>query len=115
MFLAFYPARSAQCHALGEPAKAILSAIIFNALIIIALIPLALKRRLSRRRPAAAARQPADLLSAASSFPLSHQGHRPRLAALAWLKEPHHASQIRPAILLLLLLTAITGLAYPPR
>ena len=73
MFLAFYPAaceRSTSC-GLRSPESAILSAIIFNALIIVALIPLALKGvRLpaDRRRPAAAA-QPVDLRrSAASSF-----------------------------------------------
>ena len=72
MFVAFYPQLQAlNIMDLSTPQSAILSAIIFNALIIIALIPLALEgRRLSadRRRPAAAP-QPADLRrSAASSF-----------------------------------------------
>ena len=44
MFLAFYPQLAAlNIMHLGSPLSAILSAIIFNALIIIALIPLALK------------------------------------------------------------------------
>ena len=52
MFLAFYPQLEVlNVMHLASPQSAILSAIIFNALIIIALIPLALKGvRLSRRR-----------------------------------------------------------------
>jgi K+-transporting ATPase ATPase B chain len=44
MFIAFYPQLAAlDVMRLGDPRGAILSAIIFNALIIVALIPLALK------------------------------------------------------------------------
>ena len=75
MFLAFYPQLNAlNIMHLASPQSAILSAIIFNALIIIALIPLALKGvayRADRRRRTAPP-QPDDLRRGrASSFPLS--------------------------------------------
>jgi K+-transporting ATPase ATPase B chain len=55
MFIAFYPQlQSINIMRLGTPQSAILSAIVFNALIIIALIPLALKG--VRYRPQSAAR-----------------------------------------------------------
>ena len=49
--------------ALGTPESAIISAIVFNALIIPALVPLALRgvRYRADRRDRAAAAQPADL------------------------------------------------------
>ena len=81
MFLAFYPQLQAlNIMHLSTPQSAILSAIIFNALIIVALIPLALEgRRLSpdRRRPAAPA-QSADLWARRHHHSLRrHQGDRP--------------------------------------
>jgi K+-transporting ATPase ATPase B chain len=55
MFVAFYPQLQAlNLMHLASPQSAILSAIIFNALIIIALIPLALRGVTYRPRPAAA-------------------------------------------------------------
>ncbi len=64
MFIAFYPQLQAlNVMRLGSPQSAILSAIIFNALIIVALIPLALRGipyRPDRRRRTAPP-QPADL------------------------------------------------------
>jgi len=55
MFIAFYPQlQGINIMRLGTPESAILSAIVFNALIIIALIPLALKG--VRYRPQSAAR-----------------------------------------------------------
>jgi K+-transporting ATPase ATPase B chain len=55
MFVAFYPQLGAlNVMGLASPESAILSAIIFNALIIIALIPLALRGVTYRARPAAA-------------------------------------------------------------
>ena len=64
MFIAFYPQLQAlNVMHLGNPQSAILSAIIFNALIIVALIPLALKRRRlpADRRGGDPAAQPAAL------------------------------------------------------
>ena len=64
MFIAFYPQLQAlNVMHLHSPQSAILSAIIFNALIIIALIPLALRGVHYRagRRGSDAAPQPADL------------------------------------------------------
>ena len=105
MFVAFYPQLQAlNIMNLATPQSAILSAIIFNALIIVALIPLALKGVAlppDRRRPAAAA-QPADLRRRRRHHSVHrHQGDRPpghrlapRLRRTAMLKE------IRPAIVL---------------
>ena len=64
MFLATFPMLGAlNIMGLRTPESAILSAVIFNALIIVALVPLALARHLvpSRGRGCAAAAQPADL------------------------------------------------------
>ena len=86
MFVAFYPQLQAlNIMHLATPQSAILSAIIFNALIIIALIPLALKG--VRYRPIgagrAAAAQPADLRRRRRDHPVHrHQGDRPRVTAL---------------------------------
>ena len=72
MFVAFYPQLQAlNIMRLHTPQSAILSAIIFNALIIVALIPLALQgrevsRRRRRERPAAQSAR--STASAASSF-----------------------------------------------
>ena len=75
MFLAFYPQLAVlNVMHLASPQSAILSAIIFNALIIIALMPLALKGvayRADRRRRAACAAICWSTASAASSFPSS--------------------------------------------
>ena len=87
MFLAFYPQLAVlNIMHLASPQSAILSAIIFNALIIIALIPLALKGvayRADRRRRAAAA-QPDDLRRRRHHHSVHrHQGDRPRRHRLA--------------------------------
>jgi K+-transporting ATPase ATPase B chain len=55
MFVAFYPQLGAlNVMHLASPQSAILSAIVFNALIIVALIPLALRGVRYRAQPAAA-------------------------------------------------------------
>ena len=119
MFVAFYPQLQAlNIMRLHSPQSAILSAIIFNALIIIALIPLALrgvKYRAGRRRRAAAP-QSSDLWPGRHHRAVHrhqadrHARHRHR----SGLKEPHHAetnpSRHRDDRLLM---TVITGLAYP--
>ena len=63
----------AQHHAPGDRAVAVLSAVIFNALIIVALIPLALRGALPRDERCVSAAQKSSHLwpSAASSFLLS--------------------------------------------
>ena len=81
MFAVAYPGLAAlNVMRLSSPASAILSAVIFNALIIVALIPLALRG--VRYRPAsavgAAAPQPAALRGRRHRRALPrHQGHRP--------------------------------------
>ena len=81
MFVGVYPQLEAlNVMRLATPESAILSAIIFNALIIVALIPLALsgvKYRAGRRRGAAAP-QPADLRPRRAHRAVHrHQAHRP--------------------------------------
>ena len=102
MFLAFYPQLAAlNIMHLASPQSAILSAIIFNALIIIALIPLALKGvayRADRGRRAAAP-QPADLRRRRHRHSVyRHQGDRPRRHRLASrLRRSIMLKEIRPA------------------
>ena len=98
---------------LASPNSAILSAVIFNALIIIVLIPLALRRRQvpPPRGLAPAARQPADLWPGRGDRPLRrHQADRS--------SSPGPGSgltmrQLRSSILIFLVLTVLTGLIYP--
>ena len=101
MFLAFYPQLAVlNIMHLASPQSAILSAIIFNALIIIALIPLALKGvayRADRRRRAAAP-QPDDLRRRRHHHSVyRHQGDRPRRRRLAsGLRRNHHVERNSP-------------------
>ena len=81
MFLAFYPQLGAlNVMHLASPQSAILSAIIFNALVIIALIPLALEGRQvpgHRGRRAAVAQPPGLRPRRHRGAVHRHQGHRP--------------------------------------
>ena len=80
MFVAVFPALNAlNIMHLHSPQSAILSAVIFNAIIIVALIPLALQGRQVRAqgRRRAAAQQPAGLRRGRHHRALHrHQGHR---------------------------------------
>jgi hypothetical protein len=79
-------AERAEHHASGKtPQSAILSAVIFNALIIVALIPLALKGvKYEPKAARAAAPEPADLWLGRRHRALHrHQGHRSGAGGIA--------------------------------
>jgi hypothetical protein len=95
---------------LASPSSAILSAVIFNALIIVFLIPLALKGVLPpARRGHAAAPQPADLRPGRPHRALRrHQADRPALPPPVWPERRIvMKTLLRPAVSLFVLLTAI--------
>ena len=117
MFAGVFPALDRlNVMALGTPQTAILSAVIFNALIIVALIPLAL-RGVSFRAVSAAAMLRRNLLIYGlggivapvrrdqADRPRRH-GARDRLMAVV-------RRQLVPALVAFLVLTVLTGLAYP--
>ena len=92
MFVALYPSLAAlNIMRLATPQSAILSAVIFNALIIVALIPLALRgvRYRPDQRRAAAAPQPAGLRARRRRRPVRrHLPHRPASSASSRGSEP---------------------------
>ena len=147
IFIAAYPS-SGRSELLGSlnimrlesPESAILSAIIFNALIIVALIPLALRGIPYKPMAAggAVAPQPADLRrrrtrrsihrhQADRSDPVRdwidlrgdvRAGHAKNACLHPFLVPDQRTGnsmlqQLRPAVALLLLMTVITGVAYP--
>ena len=102
---------------LDTPRSAILSAVIFNALIIVALIPLALRGVKFRAESArgGAAPQPPDLRRRRDHRPVRrHQAHRPRHHRPGSVSDATHSSaSSRPAFLAVVVFTVLCGLAYP--
>ena len=120
MFAAVYPSLDAlNIMRLASPASAILSAVIFNALVIVALIPLALRG--VRYRPgsavAAAAPQPAGLRPRRHHRAVRrHQAHRPAHPVHPGdlvMRLPRWLAQHLAALRALLVFTVLLGLAYP--
>ena len=112
MFLAFYPQLQAlNIMHLSTPQSAILSAIIFNALIIVALIPLSLKGVRYRPIGAAALLRRNLLVYGIGGILVPFVGikaidmhrQRPR-PGVRLSRSPHMLREIRPAIVLMLAL-----------
>ncbi len=117
-FATTYPALDAlNVMHLASPESAILSAVIFNALIIIALVPLALRGVKTRAASAALLLRRNLLIYGLGGMIVPFVGHqddrhvarcpRRRLREFTMLRE------LRPALIVFLLLTVLTGLVYP--
>jgi K+-transporting ATPase KdpC subunit len=114
MFLVAYPELDAlNIMGLGSARSAILSAVIFNALIIVALIPLALRgvQVPGGRRRRGAAPQPRHLRAGRADRPVHrHQSDRP---------DHHHPGsllmrrQLLTGLIMLGMMTALLGIVYP--
>src|SRR5262249_14973126 len=102
---------------LATPQSAILSAVIFNALIIIALIPLALKGVRYRAIGAAAVLRRHVWIYGVGGIIIPFPGIKlvdMILVALHLVKRsPPMLAHIRPAIVSLILLSVVTGIVYP--
>jgi K+-transporting ATPase KdpC subunit len=120
-FVSTYPGLGAlNLMGVTSPASAILAAVIFNALIIVALIPLALKGVRYRQLGAAVLLRDNLLICGLGGVLLPFLGVklidllRPPAAGLKTFEErPSMLQEIRPALVSFLLLTALIGLVYP--
>jgi K+-transporting ATPase ATPase C chain len=103
---------------LGSPESAILSAIIFNALIIVALVPLALRGQPAGLGRQPAAPQPADLRrrrpdSAFHRYQADRPGHhRPGTGVMKTPRDGIHGQIVHPYIGIKLIDLVITGLGW---
>ena len=120
MFVALFPGLDLlNIMRLHSPQSAILSAVIFNALVIVALIPLALRgvRYTPEQRVKAVEPQPLHLRARRHHRAVHrHQADRPRhpiLTGNVTMKFSNFVRQHWAALRALLVLTVIVGLAYP--
>ena len=122
LFVGVYPELAAlNVMGLATPQSAILSAVIFNALVIVALIPLALRGVAFRAAPAAILLRRNLLVYGLGGLIAPFVGIklidvaitvvRPRLRSFAMTS--FLATHLRPALVVLLALTFVTGIAYP--
>ncbi len=114
MFVAVYPQLDdLNVMRLDTPESAILSAVIFNALVIVALIPLALRGVMFRatERGVDPPAQPVRLRARRARGAVRRdQGHRPRAGDRGG---GLMRNQLTAALRMLLVLTVLTGMAYP--
>ena len=118
-FATTYPALNAlNVMHLATPESAILSAVIFNALIIVALIPLALRGIKYRAVGASLLLRDHLLIYGLGGVVVpfvGHQGHRPppRRPPPRLKRSPAMLAQLRAAVVSLAAFTLLTGVAYP--
>ena len=118
-FASTYPALAAlNVMGLATPQSAILSAVIFNALVIVALIPLALKGVRYRALGAAAVLRRHLWIYGVGGIIIPFPGIKIIDMILVALKlgvrgGAAMGAHLRPALMSLLLFTLVTGLAYP--
>ena len=99
--------------ALDSPESAILSAVVFNALVIVALIPLALRGVRFRAASAAAVLRRNLLVYGVGGLIAPFVGIKAIDLVIGGLRDRLMRRQILPAIVAFLALTVLTGIAYP--